>query len=206
MVNEQVPTEVAESPLNIDMQTKELDPTFQNKMTDADSLDLAFKGELCGWRIVSEVTTEKTLTGKEKKVTKQKLITDMKGRIMNEAGENYVFKSVFPLISVLATTSSFENRDIYKQYRTRLKSIKYTLLDSILIDGNPYDIIPYRVHEVTSFLCSCYLITKSGHKGFKLKQLTETFITSVFNRNAPIPQQSQQGFLDKIRSGFSGGK
>jgi hypothetical protein len=197
--------EMADSPLKIDMQPKDLGSDFQNKITDAESLDLAFKGELCGWRIVSESTKEKTITGKEKIVTKQKLEIDREGRIMNEQGANFVFKSVVPLISALTTTSSFDNADIYNQYRARLKSIKFTLLDSIVLDENPYDIIPYRVHEIISFLCSCYLITKKGHKGFTLKELAETFITSIMSRTMP-ELKSQQGFLDKIRSGFSGGK
>lgn len=198
--------EMAENPLNIDMQPKELDPTFQNKMTDAEKLDEAFKGELCGWRVVSESAEETTITGKKKLVMKLKRVIDYDGRIMNEAGENYVFRAVFPLISVLTTTSVLDAAHIYNNYKIRLKSIKFTLLDSILLEANPYNIIPSKVHEIITFLCSCYLITLSAQKGTKLKQLTETIISSTMNRLNMMPQQSQAGILDRIRSGFMGDK
>lgn len=195
---------MADNPVNIDMQPKEIDPTMQAKMTDADKLDEAFKGELCGWRIVPETTKETTITGKSKLVTKLTRVIDYNGRIMNEAGENYVFRAIFPLITILTTTSVLEAIHIYKNYRVRLKSIKNTLLDSIMLESNPYDIVPSKVSEVTTFLCSCYLITLSAQKGTKLKQLTETIISSTMNRMSMMPNVTQGNILDKIRNNLGG--
>jgi hypothetical protein len=110
----------------------QMDVEFQKHILNVNVMQLAFYKAFSGWRAVDE-TEEKTLFGRTKLTTKTKYKVDYYVRFMNEAGANFCFNTVYPLISPASSTSHAKPIDIYNLWNGHLFTIEITLLDSYYI-------------------------------------------------------------------------
>ena len=117
---------------------------------------------------------------------------------MNEAGADYLFNSLIPLIMQTTTTSNLSYKVIYKMWNGRLDAITFALLDSIYLEGNPYELKQHRIADVISTLTSLANITMKALEGFTLRQITETFI-STYLQKQNIAEKENKGLLDNLK-------
>ena len=186
--------------VSIDSTTDKLDTEFQKFMTDEKSLNLAFLSAFSGWRIIYKEKITIKLDVEEKE-TRQELEIDEYARMMNEAGSNYLTSVLKPLIAPIATTGNLTGRQIYNLLDGKTDVIIYALLDSIAIDGNPYEIKVYRIPDIISTVCEFYTVVSKMEKGFTLIQLSQSFITSVINRSGNAVQKSE-GVIERLQRGL----
>lgn len=186
--------------IQIDTESNKISTEFQKFITDADYLRLAFYCAFSGWRLTYANETTNIL-GKKKTKTVQYYTIDDNARIMTEAGSNYVFSAVYPMISQTSSTSTLSQIQIYKLWRTKITSIRYALLDSVYVKGNPYKLDPSRIHDVTTSVLEMYIITNKAEKGFTLTRLAESFITTVIAKSGNS-EIKDQGALQKAIEGF----
>jgi len=188
-----------EANLDIDTQQTEnkLNADLQRYILDTDALHLAFYQAFCGWQIDAKKVKEEFL-GSEREVIKKEYKINQNARIMNESGADYLFNSLLPLIAQTTTTSNLPYKIIYKMWNGRLDAITFALLDSIYLEGNPYELKQHRIPDVISTLTSLANITMKALEGFTLRQITETFI-STYLQKQNVSETQGKGLLDNLK-------
>jgi len=184
--------------LNIEAeQSNKLNTELQRYILDIDALHLAFYQAFCGWQLDAKKVKEEFL-GSEREVIKKEYKINLAARVMNEAGADYLFNSLIPLIMQTTTTSNLSYKVIYKMWNGRLDAITFALLDSIYLEGNPYELKQHRIADIISTLTSLANITMKALEGFTLRQITETFI-STYLQKQNIAEKENKGLLDNLK-------
>jgi len=185
--------------LNIEAEqpNNKLNAELQRYILDTDALHLAFYQAFCGWQLDAKRVKEEFL-GSEREVIKKEYKINQNARIMNEAGADYLFNSLIPLIMQTTTTSNLSYKVIYKMWNGRLDAITFALLDSIYLEGNPYELKQHRIADIISTLTSLANITMKALEGFTLRQITETFI-STYLQKQNIAEKENKGLLDNLK-------
>jgi len=184
--------------LKADASSNKLNDDLQRYILDTDPLHLAFYTAFCGWRLDTKIDTENFL-GSERQIVHKEYKIDDKSRIMNESGADYLYSSTLPLIIQTTETSNLSYKVIYKLWNGKIDRIAFALLESIYLEGNPYEIKQHRIADVVSVLASLSAITLKALEGFTLKQITETFI-STYLQKQNIGEVKTQGLLDKFKN------
>ena len=113
--------------LNIEAeQPNKLNAELQRYILDTDALHLAFYQAFCGWQLDAKRVKEEFL-GSEREIIKKEYKINQNARVMNEAGADYLFNSLIPLIMQTTTTSNLSYKVIYKMWNGRL-AVSYTHL------------------------------------------------------------------------------
>lgn len=187
--------------INIDTEASELSPDYQKFISDENPIKESFYTTFCGHRyIIKPIKT--LIMGQEEVQYERELIIDEKSRVMNEACAEYIYGAIKPLISPVTQHSNLTPIQIYNLWRGKIRVIRHTLINSIYFDGNPYEIRQYRISDIITTIIENYAITANATGGFKLKEMRESFITSVIRRNSEIPQH-QEGILDRLSKKFN---
>ena len=107
----------------------QMDVEFQKHILNVNIMQLAFYKTFSGWRAIDKTET-KELFGRIKSTVRTSYKVDYYVRFMNEAGANFCFNTVFPLISPASSTSHVKPIDIYNWWNGQMFTIETTLLDS----------------------------------------------------------------------------
>jgi len=188
----------ANTDLDINAEENKLNADLQRYILDTDALHLAFYQAFCGWRLNTKTEIE-TFLGNERQTLHKEYEIDKRSRIMNESGADYLYSSTLPLIIQTTTTSNLSYKVIYKMWNGKLDRIAFALLESIYLEGNPYDIKQHRIADIISTLASLYATTLKALEGFTLRQITETFI-STYLQKQNVNEAKPQGLLDKFKN------
>jgi hypothetical protein len=112
---------------------KELGQEYQKHITDTDAMNIVFYMALSGWRKISIAEPTKTILSVKIENVKTYFHIDRDSRIMDEEGANYLYSSVYPLISVLITTGIVDEQYIWTTWNGKIRSIGLSLLKAYYI-------------------------------------------------------------------------
>ena len=195
-----------ESPLHLDIEKSEgSEVEFQKWITDADSLELVFKGALCGWQVTT-ILKDYEFMGDVSKKSLRTITIDKFSRLINESGADYIYRSIYPLISPLESTSKVSTDIIYSQYMQFLETISSSLGENYFIEGNTYKIKWHRSDAIISFLATMYPISLKANEGFTLEKLRETIVSQFLKNQQMGGFQKQEGLIEKFKGAFGMGK
>jgi len=196
--------DIPEAPVALSLDGDKLSPEFQRFITDSNPLLNAFYAAFSGHRHVTEISYKKGLGGKEKEVTKDKLLIDTSNRVMNEYGASKCFNTIAPLVSPLATTSNLTESQIYYAWHIKTFMLRLALLDSYFLEGNPYQLKINHLADITTSVKSLYFITSKAKGGFTLHELADSFITQEIRRTGVDSSGKKVGLIEGIQAGFKG--
>ena len=263
------------SGINVNLQDTKPDTDAQKYFSDEEVLKLPLTIGLCGWvKHVDEIETPKLL-GKKGKVEydvyyapPEDIRAMYVNRICNEFCVDYMFNTVYPLITRITQSSNMTELQIFREWRAKLTTIGDALNDNISdpsyycydcqkrvdryhaditsdrkieskLDGyNPKTKLPIykytdikstkKIHRVESFVNTFDIqenyiadiitdiglyssITSKARKGFFIREIRETFLTTVQNqpqlqefKNQIAGQQRSGGIIGNAFRGFSG--
>ena len=172
-------------------QDKEIAPDVQRYFSNPDPLKILFNIKLAGWRLYQEDEITEQLGLKSHNMV-TKIWIDENSKIGNEELSSYCCATVMPLISQLTQTSNLTKEIIYDIWNAPMRSLKWELLDSYYIDGNPYKIKDHtKIPTIISFCCEFYGITQKGLEGFLMAKYSDSYQTIVGMRNGVPPPEKK---------------
>jgi hypothetical protein len=221
----QLPVQIQQEGLSaLRLPEKEFNVEYQKYLVDPNPLQIVFYCKFAGWEKTTD-TTDSTILGIKIKDESFLFKPNKFTRMCNESGANYLFNSVYPLISQHVTTSFLDDHDIYNTYHGVLKAVRYRLLDSYFYvtcktcyhkehkgkdcycgcaskdfkpNKNPYDLNIDAIPDIMAYMASLYNITKKAKGGQFLKEVSETFLSTTLTKMGFAPEQEKKGWLDKL--------
>ncbi len=170
---------------------------IQRYLLDTEPLRLVFYQAFCGW-VEAPDTQDIDILGSKIQQTRKVYIIEKNARLMNEAGASYLYNSVKPLIDATTASSNLSKGQIYRLWHAKLLTISFSLLDSLMFEGNPYEIQNIeRIADIISTLTAFSGITYKAKDGFTMSKLADTFISTFIQKaSGTAPQPS---LLDKVK-------
>ena len=176
---------------------QKMTPDIQRYLLDTEPLRLIFYQAFCGW-VETPDTQNIDMLGAKIQQTRKIYVVEKNARLLNEAGANYLYNSIKPLIDATTASSNLTRGQIYRLWHAKLLTISFSLLDSIMFEGNPYEIKNIeRIADIISTLTAFSGITYKAKDGFTMSKLADTFISTFIQRTSGATPQAS--LLDKIK-------
>ena len=187
--------------IKIDTNPQENNPKMQSDLQhfilDMSPLKISLYEAFCGWLQTTD-TANADFFGCKPKEQKIYWQVNKSSRKLNEIGANYIYNAILGLISPTAQTSNLSQSQIYRLWRGRLNALAIELLNSYLHEGNPYEIKDIStIRGIIATIASFYTITNKAKKGFVLKELAETFVSTFIAKTAPPPEK--KGLIETFK-------
>lgn len=183
--------------------SKQLDPQFQDKMTDMDWAMLYGKTTLAGWEKCPPKSTNKimgiVLNGKEINYAPTGY------RICNEKCVEFGVGKIFPLVHITAQSSNITSLKDYRDWNQTLDDIIDALIEDYYGEGdgedapkNEFEIRRHRIPTIITFLGGFSTISAKGIAGFFTKEMSDTMHTEAVMKLGGDPGGRKEGAWDKL--------
>lgn len=166
---------------------KEIHPDLARHLLDTAPLKLAFYSVFAGWREQLVPKTYTTALG-DKKTKTEMVIKVSKDRLCNEAGADYLYQSIYPLVSPNEATSKIKPIDLYNAWHTRLHELTWTLAKKC-IRKNPFEMDVSSIPEIISNIAQLYVISQRAEEGWTMTKIADQYTSSLIVHHTPQGEQ-----------------